>query len=183
MSYYTVQGQNGYGAIPQVPIQILGTKLTPLDSSMLASTLLTMALLLCPTSTNSILAPWMSSSSASESYISLSAYALGNKVAILPGWEIIWGLLSFTALLVQLCIGSSAQCNLYGGCRCRSPPFDNIDFLERYETVYTAHNETSSLCLCPRMPPVPQCDKSQSQLCLPLRCCSRCILIHDFCSF
>ena len=60
---------------------------------------------------------------------------------------------------------------------------DNIDFLERYEIVYTGHNQTSSLCLCLCMPPVPQCDKSQSQLYVPLHCPSRCILIHNLCSF
>ena len=39
---------------------------------------------------------------------------------------------------------------------------ENIVSLERREAVYTGHNQTSSLCLRPWMPPVPQCDSPKA---------------------
>ncbi len=39
---------------------------------------------------------------------------------------------------------------------------DNIVFLERHEAVYKGHQSNFILCLCPRMPPVPQCDRPKA---------------------
>ena len=39
---------------------------------------------------------------------------------------------------------------------------DSIVLLACHETVYTGHNQFSSLCLSPRVPPVPQRDRPKA---------------------